>query len=197
MKGIIQKLFFLVCLIPATSWATPLTVSVVPSTQVVAPGDIFTVDIEATLLDGEDLTAWGLDLEPTAGNIAQVGAPVIGPIWAPPVPGGPAPGYGCIDGDGLCGMYPFPPGSPNGPITVLLATVGFEALTPGMAKLVLTTSNPHNVDEGFLGYNSGFMTPHFETSEVSVTPIPSTVVLLSTGLVSLIGWARLRRRPLA
>ena len=194
MKGMFHRLLLIFCLIPATSWATPLTLSVIPSTQVVAPGDMFTVGIEATLLEGEDLTAWGLDLTPTESNIIQVGAPVIAPIWSPPLPGGPAPGYGCIDGDGLCGAHIFPPGSPTGPATVLLATVGFEALTPGLVTFALTTSNPPDLDEGFLGFNSGFLTSTFENGEVKVTPEPSTMLLLSTGLISLMGWTILRQR---
>ena len=194
MKGMFYRLFLLFYLIPATSWATPLTLSVIPSTQMVGPGDIFTVGIEATLLEGEDLTAWGLDLTPTGSNIIQVGAPVIAPIWSPPLPGGPAPGYGCIDGDGLCGTHIFPPGSPTGPATVLLATVGFEALIPGLVTFALTTSNPPDLDEGFLGFNSGFLTSTFKDGEVKVTPEPSTMLLLSTGLISVIGWTILRQR---
>ena len=98
--------------------------------------------------------------------ITPVGAPAIGPLWAPAY----AP-----DGDGLAGLA-FST-SVSGP-GVLLAALTFHADDIGAVDLNAGVT-PGDPWEGFALDPSGFATLAFEPGHVIVTPEPAAAALLA------------------
>jgi hypothetical protein len=145
-------------------------VSLVPSTMTVAVGDEFTVDIVA---DADSLLlGFGIDI--LADAILGPGSvpTEIGPAWTPVL----AP-----DGDGLAGLAPVEGLTGAG---ILLATVSFEALAPGLAHLDIGAT-AGDLTEGFPLKAGGFDTFDTAPATVHVVPEPSTLILVALGLLGL------------
>ncbi len=168
----------LTLLVPFTCWATVI-VSFDPQNSVVAPGDLFTVDLIADIAD--PVLGWGLDISYDTGILSLIGAPVIGPLWTP----GFAP-----DGDGLAGLA-FPAAISGNDI--LLASLNFGALALG--ESLLQASNTFgDLTEGFALLEPGaFADVQFVDGSVSVrgVPEPATIVLAGAGLAGL--WVMRRK----
>jgi hypothetical protein len=176
----------LLCLVSASASAITLPVSVTfdPLSTDVEVGDIFDVDVVASIQD--PVLGWGLDVSYDTGVLSQVGSPVIGGDWNVVF---------TPDGDGLAGIAPFPT-SVSG-TDVLLATLSFEALAAG--SIVLSASaTPGDLTEGFpLVPPGGFAEVTFEDGAVSVAsasqiPEPETFALLGLGMAGMV-FGRRRR----
>jgi hypothetical protein len=170
MKKIVLFIL-LTLLVPLTCWATVI-VSFDPQNSVVAPGDLFTVNLIADIPD--PVLGWGLDISYDTGILSLIGAPVIGPLWTPAF----AP-----DGDGLAGLA-LPAISGN---DILLASLNFGALALG--ESLLQASNTFgDLMEGFPLLEPGaFADVQFVNGSVSVrgVPEPATIVLAGAGLAGL------------
>ncbi|CAG0983593.1 hypothetical protein PLCT2_02055 [Planctomycetaceae bacterium] len=175
MKTIVLVLAFAL-LIPGMSWSSVL-VSYDPPSQVKYAGNTFTVDIMAHIPSDEPVLSWGLDLSFDDTILALIGAPVIGPQWTagpdPVVTGGMV--------DGLTG-FAFPD-----PVTgddILLATLSFKALAPGMSALMAGYDDPDF--EGFWPEDGEpYLVQFVQGSSVTVMeaiPEPSSLLLMAAGL---------------
>lgn len=178
MKGLLCSML-LACLIPAVTWATPITVRFDPSAIEVDPGDTFQVDLLADINSSTPILGWGLDVGYNTSILDLTGV-TIGSSWTPL----PAP-----DGDQLAGAtFPFPI-SGNG---TLLATLTFGALMGGDTALMASVTSG-DLTEGFFGVSAGTVSASFLDAPVHVTPEPGTMLLLGSGLFGMVGH-RWRRR---
>lgn len=163
-----------------------------PEFSTVGLGDTFTLDIVADLPDA--ILAWGVDFTVSDGSVlstwpdnALLSSPVIGPQWVDP---GSTP-----DGD-LLGGVAFP-NSISG-TGIILATVTFSADTLGATDLFLSDDNPfphesppNDLTEGFGLDPTGFADVTYLSGHVLVTPEPSSVLLVISGMLVV----HRRRRP--
>ncbi|MCG8408324.1 MAG: PEP-CTERM sorting domain-containing protein [Phycisphaerales bacterium] len=175
----------------ATSSATAtIVVSFDPPTQTVGTGDVFTVDIVASIPENDATIGWGLDFDIADLLLVTQTAtpPVIGPSWD---------AAGTLDGDGLAGLAPTPPGTgiwdANNPI--LLATIELQAdlINEGVTALLLSDNNPADLTEGFAlepPPAGVFANVTYEPGEVTVIPEPTTLTLLALVTVSIAGRRR-------
>jgi hypothetical protein len=171
----------LVGLIPITGWAVPVTVFFEPSASVVDPGDIFTVDLKADIPD--PVLGWGLDVSFDTA-ILSLGSITIDPLWFPGT---------SFDGDGLVGLA-FPTAISG--TDIRLAQLTFTGLSPGTTSLV-ASATALDFTEGFALFPTGFADVTFVEGSVSVTPEPGTFLLMSTGLLVMLGYGWRRRRKKA
>ena len=179
MRRIICTLVLVICLVPAISWALPVTVFFEPANSVVDVGDILSVELKADIPD--PVLGWGLDINFDSSILAQLGPPVIGPTWFAAL----AP-----DGDFLAGSaFPTPVSGDD----ILLATLSFEVLTL-METSIVASITPGDLTEGFpLAFPAppgSFAEVHFEELTVQPVPEPSTMLLVGTGLIGLTGFRR-------
>jgi hypothetical protein len=170
----------LTLLVPLTCWATVI-VSFDPENSVVAPGDLFTVDLIADIED--PVLGWGLDISYDTGILSLIGAPAIGPLWTP----GFAP-----DGDGLAGLaFPTPISGNN----ILLASLNFGALASG-ESLLQASNTSGDLTEGFPLLEPGvFADVQFVNGSVKSesVPEPATIFLAGGGLAGLWVVSRIRK----
>lgn len=161
----------------------PATAGVVvgfnPVTSTVNVGDIFTVEIVATIDVGTPIVGWGMDLN------------VINPLIAVPTGnvtiGGDWDGVYAPDGDQLAGLA-FPIGITG---YTVLAEVEFQALAVGVTP-ILGSHTDGDFTEGFALQpppQGAFADVTYETGSIEVLPEPATLVLLALG-----GLALIRRR---
>jgi hypothetical protein len=143
-----------------------------------APGESFSVDVVADL--SEAIVGFGFDAGFDTALLART-ALSIGPAWV---------AVNAADGDGLAGLSPLPGQQGS---DVLLATLGFDALAPGLAEIVLGVTSGDNA-EGFarvqLGLFDSFVLP--DALAVEIVPEPASAALFALGLAALA--ARRRRR---
>lgn len=172
-------LLFLLCFIPASSWAAPVTVSFEPQYSVVFVGDVFAVDLVADIPD--PVLGWGLDVTFDT-SVLDLSGVTVDSAWFP---------TSGFDGDGLAGLaFPMPVYGDD----ILLATLTFEAIALGTSDL---TSNITlgDLTEGFPLFPTGFAEVTFQAGSVNAVPvpatIPATILLFSSGLIGLAG---LRKR---
>lgn len=178
MKMRFFRLVFFACVllsIPAASLAA-VTVSFQPQDTVIGVGETFSVDLLADM-SNDTVLAWGLDVSFDPLVLALTGAPAIGPSWNP-VP--------ASDGDGLAGLaFPVPVTGPD----VLLATLTFETLAPGLTGLS-ASATMGDLSEGFALLSGGFAQENFIDGSVNVVPLPATLLLFGSGLAGLFGLKR-------
>jgi len=163
------------CALTASAQAGVI-VYVRPSADQVLPGESFTVQLRADI--DQPVVAWGLDLAFNSAVVQRSGPPAIGPAWFPAY----AP-----DGDGLAGVaFPVPVVGAN----TLLATIVFEALTPGTCPLAASFT-PGDLNEGFALDPVGFAQVSFIPASVTVLPEPGLL------LPAALPWIARRRRPVS
>lgn len=150
-------------------------VDVVPSASAVAPGDEIMVEIRASLSD--PVLGFGFDLGWDVGLLEALGTPEIGPSWI---------AVAALDGDGLAGLAPAPIAGDD----ILLATLHFRALAPGITELV-ANATPGDLAEGFALDPLGFES-HVEwgAANVSVVPEPGATCAV---MVAAAVWLASRR----
>jgi hypothetical protein len=169
----------LILLVPLTCWATVI-VSFDPQNSVVAPGDLFTVNLIADIAD--PVLGWGLDISYDTSILSLTGAPVIGPLWT---------SVSASDGDGLAGLA-LPAISGN---DILLARLNFGALASG--ESLLQASNTFgDLTEGFPLLEPGvFADVQFVNGSVKseFVPEPATILLAGGGLAGLWVVSRIRK----
>lgn len=139
-----------------------MIVHVTPSAGQVLPGETFTVQLRADI--DQPVVAWGLDLAFDGAVVQRAGSPVVGASWFPAY----AP-----DGDGLAGVA-FPR-----PVTgagVLLASIAFQALAPGVSPLTASIT-AGDLNEGFALDPSGFAEGSFVPATITVLPEPGLLLL--------------------
>ena len=168
-------LLFLLCFIPVSSWAAPVTVSFEPQYSVVFVGDVFAVDLLADIPD--PVVGWGLDVTFDT-SVLDLSGVTVGFAWFP---------TSGFDGDGLAGLaFPMPVYGDD----ILLATLTFEAIALGTSDLT-TSITLAELTEGFALSPTGFAEVTFQAGSVTVVPVPATILLFSSGLIGLAG---LRKR---
>ncbi len=167
--------------------ADTIVVSLSPVSQTVGVGELFDVDIVASIPASDAVIGWGLDFIFPSPQIGQVGYSINTMLWdaAPDTP----------DGDGLAAIVSAPPGIAIWGSEVLLATIQLQALQawPTPVPLTLSDDSPDDLTEGFVrdpGEGGGFATVDYVGGEVFI-PEPVTSVLLIVGGV--IALARRKR----
>lgn len=172
----------LVCLsLPVSGWASSVNVYFEQQASVVTVGDTFTVDIMADI--SVPVLGWGLDVTFDSMFLMGNGTPTIGASWNAGV---------TQDKDGLAGAtFPLPVSGHN----ILLATLSFEAIAPGMFDLSLGITE-NDFSEGFALTTPGqFAEVAFQAGSITVNnpvPIPGAVWLLGSGLMGF-GFHRRKR----
>lgn len=136
-----------------------------PASLQVEPGSVFSIQMLADI--PQPVVGWGLDMSLTGPHVSIGDPPAIGPAWL----AGSAP-----DGDGLLGVA-FP-GSVAGD-SVLLATLYFEAISPGEVSLAASATTG-DLNEGFALDPSGFDDFTADPATITVLPEPAS---LGIGLV--------------
>jgi hypothetical protein len=158
--------------LPAGSWAA-ITVYFSPQDPVVPVGETFTVDLLADM-PTDTVLGWGLDVSFDPSVLSLVEPPAIGPLWTP------APFT--MDGDGLAGLaFPLPITGNN----ILLATLKFEALDPGLSDL-LAGATLGDLTEGFPLATGGFAQVNYTAGSVNAVPVPGALLLFGSGLAGLL-----------
>ncbi len=191
MRKILLNIAFILILFPALAHSLPLTVTVsfdILDSEIYV-GDQFSVNLVADIY--ESVAGFGLDLSYDTGLLDLASLPVIGPAWTP---------LFAMDGDSLAGLAPFsfPVIGLKG-LNILLATFTFDAISAGASYL-----NASKTLEGFMegfpfpGPPGSFAGVDFRNTTVTVleaapVPEPTTLILLSTGLVALMGFRFYRK----
>lgn len=164
-----------------------VTVRFDPAADTRAVGEVFTVQILADL-GTQSSIGWGLDLDYDTNLLLLTQPPEIGSYWQAAF---------ANDGDGLTGSAdPF--SDPDGNLlfgsiggdNVLLATLTFEALAPGLSPLTASVTD-NDLNEGFALDPTGFADIVFENGTVHVVPEP---LHLPAMLLALSVWRRRNRR---
>lgn len=163
-----------------------IVVSFDPPFQTVAPGAVFTVDIVASIPEPDATVGWGLDFDIADLTLVTQTAtpPSIGPAWSPAA---------TVDGDGLAGLAPTPPGDGiwDAVNTILLATIELQAdlTNQGITDLLLSDGNPIDLTEGFAlePPPAGlFADVTYQVGQVEVVPEPASLALFAIGTFVLI-----------
>lgn len=179
-------LLFLLCFIPVSSWAIPVTVPVTvsfdPQDSIVFVGDFFTVDLVADIPD--PVLGWGLDVTFDT-SVLDLSGVTVGSAWFP---------TSGFDGDALAAIaFPTPVSGDD----ILLATLTFDAIALGTSDLTASITLG-DLTEGFPlappAPPGSFADVVFEPASVNVVPEPATVLLFSTGLIGLAGLRRKSRK---
>lgn len=164
--------------------------------HVVAPGEIFTGSVYASLDDTNDgLASFGVSLTFDEPPITISDAPsklnnvTIDPQWSF-VPTKSV-GAGALDAGGSLDL--FATEGPHGP-AVHLFDVVFEALNPGLTPLAWGLQDPTPGFDNFVAFDFTSLDGDvsFMASEVQVVPVPAALPLLASALMGF-GWLARRR----
>ncbi|MBM4095117.1 MAG: PEP-CTERM sorting domain-containing protein [Planctomycetes bacterium] len=152
------------------------------------PGGEGELSLYANVPTQEAIVGWGLDLYYNEAVTTVVDI-VYGPLWSEV-------GHDPTAQDVLDGVdYNMaaitvapPPGTVGVSGVVLLATLTFQGLTPGLTSLVLGAHNPPDLNEGFADDPPpGGFVPWTQTEGcIIVIPEPGTLALLGLGILGLI-----------
>lgn len=180
MIGTFRALILLAALATAHSPASAITLAFDPVNPSGSVGGTVNVDLLAGVDVAESLLGWGVDVN-TDPTIATLNSFTIGPSWDAVL--------GSIDGDGIGGLAPFPPGMVSG-VDLLLVSFTFDLVGPGVSPLSISANDP---DEGFLALTGflDFQSPQGSITAYAPVPEPATSALLGLGLIAV---AYLRRR---
>jgi hypothetical protein len=152
---------------PATA---TVIVRVVSPVSEVTVGETFAIELRAEA--SQPIFGFGLDLGFDGALLAIDAPPAIGSLWDPLI----AP-----DGDGLAGLV-FPAGLTG---DLLLATLSFEALAPGITSIVASFT-AGDLTEGLPLDPSGYDEDvSFVAAPIQVVPEPATGLLVAAGLLAL------------
>ena len=164
----------------AFSASADITVRFDPvNTVIPTVGGTALVDIYADIPEADGILAWGFDIDVAVPAIADWTFVSAGPLFN---------AGAAADGDNLFATAP-PPNIPVFGTDILLATVQFQGLAPGLTAIGMSDDNPADLSEGFGLDPSGFATVIYQAGTVEVLPEPTSLLLLALG-----GFAALRRR---
>ena len=179
----ISALFALFLLASAHTWAVPVTVSFDPVASTMVVGDTIDIDIVADIPD--PVIAFGFDLAFDAA-LLNLTAALFEPAWTPVAPPGPP----LSDGEGFGALLTptFPPAPGLAGDGILLLTLTFEALAPGLSTLQLAAT-PGDLSEGFALATGGFAEVDFVPATIEILAVhePATWALMLAGLLLLHG----------
>ncbi len=162
---------------PAPADAT-VVVSLSPANQVVPLVDgTATVDIVAVIPEADAIVGWGLDLDLFGTSVSVSGSAINEPTWT---------AVSGVDGDGLAGLVPTPPGTAiwSDPVAIVLATVTLSLDELGTTDLTLSDDNPADLSEGFAldpPPVGAFADVSYQPGSITVIPEPACLMLLMLG----------------
>ena len=164
--------------------AESIVVSFVPSATSVTVGEVFTIDVIASIPTSANLVSWGMDIDFNSDVLAHdaLADVAIGAAFTTTfAPVG--------DGDGLLGITLAPDPPANGGDFVL-ATLTFTAIEAGVTEITgaYTADDPF---EGFFGSGGTVLPIDFGSAMVTVVPLPPAVLVGGLGLAVVVV---LRRR---
>lgn len=185
--GVVATALVAMILLAASPAKATVVVSLSPANQSVDISDgTATVDIIAVIPQSDAIVSWGLDINLLGTSVSVSGSAVNEPTWTA------ATG---VDGDGLAGLVPAPPGTAiwSDPVAILLATVTFSLDSLGVTDLTLSDDNPADLSEGFaldpppIG---AFADVTYVPGSITVIPEPASLALLLLGGVACVSRRR-------
>ncbi len=181
VMGVIATALVAVFLLGSSPAEATVVVSLSPANQSVDISDgTATVDIVAVIPQADAIVSWGLDINLLGSSVSVSGSAVNEPTWTA------ATG---VDGDGLAGLVPSPPGTAiwSDPVEILLATVTLSLDSLGTTDLTLSDDNPADLSEGFAldpPPVGAFADVDYVAGSITVTPEPASLALLLLGGVT-------------
>jgi len=167
-----------------TAMAATVDIVISPVGSVVAPGDLFDVEIRGSYLGPATLAGGALNLEFDSGVLSVMSVlvnPAVGDFVASN--GTIDNAAGRVDSIAFASFFGI-----SGSFT--LATVSFQAVGAGASQLLMSDANdpvyPWTNYDFEAGTAGGPVTPQFGVASATVVPLPASAWFLATGLLGLV-----------